>query len=693
MEHSLDNSAELGEYVIEKTLGVGGFGVTYLAHDTRLGTKVAIKEYLPSAYAERSAEGIIAAKNNAQAQKLYQWGLQQFLKEAQALAQFKHNNIVRVLRFMEANGTAYMVMEYEPGQSLGDRLAEGDGTLDESSLLQTFIPILNGLQAMHEAGLVHLDIKPDNIYLCSDNRPMLIDFGSASQIAQQNASGQVALTPAYAAIEHYPDKGKRGPWTDIYSLGASMYRCISGEPPIGALDRYKSILEYKKDPLQPVATLEVAGYAQYLRDCVDWALEIYPQKRPHSAQMLQQGLMGKGRPGTKKPAEVATSPVTTNKAVSKKQDFDKEGNRLTTDPWRIAKWGISLLIVLVVGATAAIWLTRDDTPAGPAETVAEQIVPAAAEAESGNAPVAVTDVSVDRILPPPTKLAERVGGHGNWVIAVSARLAENRVASADTNGVIMIWQNGSALPIEKTNAHRKAIQALAVSPDGKTLASAGAEGNIKLWDSATLAPRGELPGHSYAVFALSFSPDGRWLASAGKDRIIVLWDLATMKSNQELAGHDQAINALAFSPDSQILVSGGENIRLWSVTNGQAIGELFAHKGKVFTVDFSRDGHWLASAGGGGVIKLWDMKSESSYNLSGAPESVLRLRFSPDGHWLASAGIDHRIQLWSVDNKNFYEQLSGHEDVVETLTFSSDGSQMISGGRDRKLLFWKRNRP
>jgi len=690
MEHSLDNGAELGEYIIEKTLGVGGFGVTYLARDTRLGTKVAIKEYLPAAYAERSAEGIIAAKNNAQAQKLYQWGLQQFLKEAQALAQFKHNNIVRVLRFMEANGTAYMVMEYEPGQSLGERLASEDGTLDETTLLQIFIPILNGLQAMHEAGLVHLDIKPDNIYLCADNRPMLIDFGSASQIAQQNAAGQVALTPAYAAIEHYPDKGKRGPWTDIYSLGASMYRCISGKAPIGALERYKSILEYKKDPLPSVATMEISGYAQYLRDCIDWALEIYPQKRPHSAQMLQQGLMGKGRPGVKKPTEPVAAPEKNIEPTGTKQKFDKEGNKLTTDPWRIAKWGMSLLIVLVVGATAAVWLTRDTAPPETTLTVAEQMVPVA-EPETSNAPVAASTVTADRILPPPTKLKERVGGHENWVIAVNASLGNNRIASADTNGVILLWQNGSALPIEKVNAHRKSIQALALSPDGKTLASAGAEGNIKLWDSQSLAPRGELPGHSYAVFALSFSPDGRWLASAGKDRIVVVWDLATMKSALELAGHEAAVNALGFSPDGQILVSAGENIRLWSMATGQPLGELFAHKGKVFTVDFSRDGHWLASAGAGGVIKLWDMKSENSYNLNGAPESVLRLKFSPDGHWLASAGIDHRIQLWSVDNTNFYEQLSGHTDAVETLTFNPDGSELISGGRDRKLLFWKRN--
>lgn len=430
MSHALDSDTQLGEYVIEKTLGTGGFGVTYLARDSRLGTQVAIKEYFPSAYALRDPEGIVTPKNTEQAQKIYPWGLEQFLKEAQALAQFKHNNIVRVLRFMEANGTAYMVMEYEPGQSLAEQLEAGDGTLTDSKLLQVFIPILNGLQAMHEAGLVHLDIKPDNIYIGADGRPILIDFGSASQIAAQKATGQVAITPAYAAIEHYPDKGKRGPWTDIYSIGASMYRCIAGNPPVGSLERYKSILQYQKNPLILTTELDVSGYPEYLRDCIDWSLEIYPQKRPHSALMLQQGLMGKGRPGKPKSTNAASAntakpaaPVAPA-AKAKAEVYDEEGNRLVTDPLRIAKWVAAALFVIAIGATTFAWLTR---PAPVAQTEVAQAEPESTDEiaqpsttagdEPADTPPEHSQV-VTTTQNPPDKLLQRLGGHTGNITAV-----------------------------------------------------------------------------------------------------------------------------------------------------------------------------------------------------------------------------------------------------------------------------------
>jgi len=699
MSHALDSGTQLGEYVIEKTLGTGGFGVTYLARDSRLGTQIAIKEYFPAVYALRDPEGVVTARNTEQAQKIYRWGLAQFLKEAQALAQFKHNNIVRVLRFMEANGTAYMVMEYEPGQSLAEQLDAGDGTLTDAKLLQVFIPILNGLQAMHEADLVHLDIKPDNIYIGTDGRPILIDFGSASQIAAQKATGQVAITPAYAAIEHYPDKGKRGPWTDIYSIGASMYRCIAGNPPIGAMERYKSILQYQKDPLILTTELDVGGYPDYLRDCIDWSLEIYPQKRPHSALMLQQGLMGKGRPGKARPKATATEntakPVkSAARPISEK--YDEEGNRLVTDPLRIAKWATVALLVIAVGATMFAWLHRPSLE--KSAQVAQPDVESIADSDPGTTQVADTSSSspaapaepsraIVTVQTPPTRLLERLGSHTN-VVTVVVEFPDGRMASTDADGKILLWQPDKAIAVKTIDVIKGEIQALAVSPDGKLLASGGVDGVVRLWDSVTGESRGELKGQSYAVYALDFSPDGRWLATAGKDRIIMVWDLNTRKVALELAGHEKAINSVRFSPDSALLASGGESIRLWSIPTGQPVANLYGHRGIVRSVDFSADGHWLASAGFGGVIKLWDFKTGKSLNLTGAANTVFYVRFSPDSRWLASAGSNHLVMLWSVENGNFYTELKGHADAVTSLAFAADGRILVSGSRDHKLIRW-----
>jgi serine/threonine protein kinase len=164
--NALPATYRLGEYVIENVLGHGGFGITYLARDTKLSSQVAIKEYFPQAFALRDRQSTIMPTTDGG--ENYRWGLQEFLKEARALAKFKHNHIVRVLRFLEANGTAYMVMEYEQGESLATYLTKTGGFLNEPTLLSIFLPILGGLQAVHDAGLLHLDIKPENIYLRSN---------------------------------------------------------------------------------------------------------------------------------------------------------------------------------------------------------------------------------------------------------------------------------------------------------------------------------------------------------------------------------------------------------------------------------------------------------------------------------------------------------------------------------------------
>ena len=174
---ALRTGFRLAEYTIESVLGHGGFGITYLARDTALGALVAIKEYLPHEIANRDDKTHVLPNPSREAVRDYQHGLKNFVKEARALARFKHPNIVRVLRFLEANGTAYVVMEYEEGQSLADYLKRNGPRLDEQMLLRVFVPILNGLHAVHEAEMLHLDIKPENIYLRKDGSPMLIDVG------------------------------------------------------------------------------------------------------------------------------------------------------------------------------------------------------------------------------------------------------------------------------------------------------------------------------------------------------------------------------------------------------------------------------------------------------------------------------------------------------------------------------------
>lgn len=296
---ALPRGHHLADFVIETVLGVGGFGITYLAHDSQLGSKVAIKEYFPQDISNRiEATKVFPNPDVPNAIQDYQWGLKEFLKEARHLVRFKHPNIVRVLRFMEANSTAYMVMEYEDGESLSEYLKHRPGRrLEEKELLRIFLPVLNGLGAVHADKILHLDIKPDNIYLRKDHTPMLIDFGSARQaITGPDHAQRITLTHGFAPIEQYPDKGEPGPWTDIYAMGASMYYSISGKRPEISINRYQTILKHDADPLLPATKVGEGRYSKYVLECIDWTLQIYARDRPQSARQLQDALMGKGPP-------------------------------------------------------------------------------------------------------------------------------------------------------------------------------------------------------------------------------------------------------------------------------------------------------------------------------------------------------------------------------------------------------------
>jgi len=361
---ALPRGEELGDYVIESVLGHGGFGITYLARDSNLGSDVALKEYLPQSIAGRNgATAILPNKAVANAIKDYHWGLTEFLKEAQALARFKHANIVRVLRFMEANGTAYMAMEYEKGQSLAAILKhKNDRRLSEKELLRVFLPVLNGLAAVHEIGMLHLDIKPDNIYIKEDKTPMLIDFGSARQaIIDADHAQKITLTHGFAPIEQYPDKGAQGPWTDLYALGASMYFCISGKRPPVSLDRYKMMLKHHTDTLMPAVKVGENRYPRYLLECIDWALEIYAKDRPQNAKELQEGLLGKGRP-FKGPKPQIRIPVNDRNPVKESR------------PWGKILFVTLLSITILAGGAAYLgWSEVKARYPGPGAEVEQQL--------------------------------------------------------------------------------------------------------------------------------------------------------------------------------------------------------------------------------------------------------------------------------------------------------------------------------
>lgn len=269
-------------YCLERVLGQGAFGITYLAVDTNLHRPVAIKEFLPAALTHREDDGSVLAQSDELLEE-YTIGLQRFIAEARTLAKFEHANIVRVHNTFEANRTAYMVMRYEEGEGL-DRLLKARGTLTEDEILQILHPLLDGLAVIHAQGFVHRDIKPANIFIRTDGTPVLLDFGSARQ-----ASGDEARTltnfvsPGYAPIEQYAGKSdQQGPWSDIYGLGATIYRAMTGRAPNDAIDRSQSIAQHTHDSYQAGAAHAKRTYSATLLAAVDHALGFRVQERPRN---------------------------------------------------------------------------------------------------------------------------------------------------------------------------------------------------------------------------------------------------------------------------------------------------------------------------------------------------------------------------------------------------------------------------
>lgn len=281
----LPNGTKLAEYTIVCPIAAGGFSVVYLAQG-RAGEFFAIKEYLPRSLALRGEDGQITVQSPLD-RDAFNLGLKCFFEEGRVLSGIRHPNVVRVTNFFRANQTVYMVMEYADGRSLAGQLERKGGRLEERSIRKLFAPIVAGLREVHSNRLLHLDIKPANIYLRHKQPPLLIDFGAARQTLQGGGDGLASMyTHGYAAPEQYGSQyGELGPWTDIYALGATLYSAMGGGAPQPAKQRLQ------KDML-PSATKRFARwYSQDLRLLVDECLSLDPNARPASLMALQKRLM------------------------------------------------------------------------------------------------------------------------------------------------------------------------------------------------------------------------------------------------------------------------------------------------------------------------------------------------------------------------------------------------------------------
>jgi serine/threonine protein kinase len=278
----------IGGYRIVRKVAAGGFGLVYLALDPD-GNQVAIKEYLPSSLAVR-APGELLPQVQPDKLALYRLGLKSFFEEGRSLAQISHPSVVSVLNFFRENETVYMVMNYLQGDALQDfivtaRELKQSKVFRESTIRSLFDEILRGLRIVHQHKMLHLDIKPANIFITEDNKSVLIDFGAAREVLSKEGNFiRPMYTPGFAAPEMYRRDTSMGPWTDIYAIGACMYACMQGYPPSEAPARQE------KDRIAIALARQRGVYSDNLIEVVEWCMSLDPLSRPQSVFALQKEL-------------------------------------------------------------------------------------------------------------------------------------------------------------------------------------------------------------------------------------------------------------------------------------------------------------------------------------------------------------------------------------------------------------------
>ncbi|MBQ3867825.1 MAG: protein kinase, partial [Clostridia bacterium] len=296
--HLLPGTLLQGRFLIGAALGEGGFGITYIGRDQQLDMRVAVKEYYPNGYATRSntASPLISIATAGDRKAFFENGKERFLREARVLARFSsEDGIVTVRDFFEANNTAYIVMEYLEGQTLKEYLKKR-GRMSAGQALNLMLPVMKSLREVHKQGLIHRDIAPDNIMLVN-GKVKLLDFGAARNMSSiANKSLSVMLKPGYAPEEQYRSKGNQGPWTDVYALAATMYKCITGVTPDDSTQRLYS------DELKSPSALGVTIAAQF-EAAIMKGLAVLQQDRYQSIDEFLEGLEGNDAAETERSAD------------------------------------------------------------------------------------------------------------------------------------------------------------------------------------------------------------------------------------------------------------------------------------------------------------------------------------------------------------------------------------------------------
>ncbi len=564
-----------GAYALGEVLGRGGFGITYKGGDMALKRYVAIKEYFPPGALRQNANVVMANADDLRR------GVADFGNEARVLSRFNHAGIVGVAECFEENNTAYMVMEWIEGETLEARITTKT-RLDEWEVADIGARLASALEIVHGAGVLHRDIKPDNIILRKNGGAVLIDFGTARAFDNSATKMTQIVTPGYAPLEQYASNARRGPASDIYALAATLYHALSGQKPVAATDRAADVT------LPDLQTL-VPGLTPLFAGTIMGALQMEFARRPQSAAQFAAQLRGQQAPARRPPLP-ATAPTAATSGGSPSLAASLQG--IDAAGASAALINLTLKRHNAPVTSLAFAPTGESLISGGADSKIcqwnwdDRMNPASAAWNAHQGGVLALAYSPDGALLASGGRDERINiWDGAHLIALDrqplARLsdcdgvvrdlafcpARRELAVADASAVTLWDANAGAI---KTRRNMGAL-AIAWSPDGNALAVCGImDGTLHLWDGNDLSERGRVAAHQGALTDIAWSPDGKWLATTGADSMLRVWHAAqgTLAWEHNMSGVPECV---AWSPDSHLVAAGKAN----SVYLRTATGAVF----------------------------------------------------------------------------------------------------------------------
>ena len=741
---ALPEGTELvGDYRIQRVLGAGGFGITYLAEEIALGRLVTIKEYFPADFAARVGT-INASPRSEGCAEDFRWGLDRFISEAKTLARFVHPNIVGVYRYFLANDTGYMVIAFEEGASFKSWLQRLKRAPRQAELDRILTPLLEALEFVHKANFLHRDIAPDNIIIRTDGSPVLIDFGSArGEMVAHSRTVSALVKPGYSPYEQYATTAnKQGPWTDIYALGATLYHAITGKRPPDSPSRMVA------DEYIGAREAALSSYRGSFLAAIDQALRLEVTARPQSIAAWRGTLLapdpkrasgGLGlrlalvRTLGRRRAEAPEAPPAGKDAPDVHLP-DKDKTLVPPPPDAPQPKGQLLDFIDALKSRRA---PRKSAPKAEPEPAA----PVAGRRRSAKKRAAAADAAP---LSPPKRLfgfgrvpyapatpapAQRAPAAKKE--APAAKAAEDRAPAARPRrtrrwglpsrrwrsliyklaaGLIIAWlavSYNSRLPPEqprgaasqtndlaqlgRLSGHNGAVTALASDDARHWIVSSGADATLKIWNSLSGALVRSIELEEGPATALAL--DDRRGLTGHKAGTIVLWDLQRAERLQVYRLQDGPISALAFTDDPNHFAAASPvaPLTLFDIRDPSTSSALIeAGESVSDLVAAARSRPLLVANGPDRMIRVWRTEPRGVGRIYRGPlAGVSALDIAAGGRLVASGSMDGSISVWSTSSSRLQRSFRAHGGRVTALAFMpSDRALLATAGTDGLVKLW-----